>query len=83
MFYNSKIIKFDLIIYDIMNKKRYIFMIKKDNIIILVYRNKKKNFLKTIFTTLISLIAKLIFFIKSLIANSSIFLLNVELSFFI
>ena len=29
MFYNSNIIKFDLIIYDAMNKERYIFVIKK------------------------------------------------------
>ena len=43
MLYNSKIIKFDLIIYNVINEKRYMFIIKKNNIIILVYRNNKNK----------------------------------------
>ena len=43
MLYNSKTIKFDLIIYDIMNKKRRIFAIKKNDVIILAYRNNKNK----------------------------------------
>ena len=50
MFYISKIIKFDLIIYNVINKKRYMFIIKKDKIIILIYRNNKnKQFIKSDF----------------------------------
>ena len=41
MLYNSNAIKFDLIIYNVINKKRYMFIIKKNNIIIVVYRNNK------------------------------------------
>ena len=41
MLYNSKTIKFDLIIYGVMNKKRYIFIIKKDDVIMLAHRNNK------------------------------------------
>ena len=41
MFYNSKIIKFDLIIYDAINKKRYIFIIKKNDVVMLIHRNNK------------------------------------------
>ena len=49
MLYNSKTIKFDLIIYNVMNKKRYMFVIKKDNVIMLAHRNnnnKNKQFVK-------------------------------------
>ena len=50
IFYNSKLIKFDLIIYDAINEKRRIFIIKKDNVIIFVYRNNKdKQFVKNDF----------------------------------
>ena len=50
MLYDSKIIKFDLIIYDVINEKRYMFAIKKDNIIIFVYCNDKgKQFVKSDF----------------------------------
>ena len=50
MFYISKIIKFDLIIYNVINKKRYMFIIKKDKIIMLIYRNNKnKQFIKSDF----------------------------------
>ena len=50
MFYNSKTIKFDLIIYDVINEKRYMFIIKEDDIIMLVYRNNKnKQFVKNDF----------------------------------
>ena len=84
MLYNSKIIKFDLIIHDVMNEKHRIFIIKKGDVIIFVYHNNKtNNSLKAISTALISLIAKHIFFIRSLIVNLSIFLLNVESNFFI
>ena len=41
MFYNSKIIKFDLIIYNVMNEKRRIFI--KKNVIIFAYRNNKNK----------------------------------------
>ena len=41
MLYNSNVIKFDLIIYDAMNKERRIFIIKKNNIIIFIHRNNK------------------------------------------
>ena len=43
MLYNSKVIKFDLIIYNIINEKRHIFAIKKDDIIIFIYRNNKNK----------------------------------------
>ena len=43
MLYNSKIVKFDLIIYNIINEKRRILVIKKSNIIILAYRNNKNK----------------------------------------
>ena len=49
MLYNSKIIKFDLIIYDVINEKRYMFIIKKRDVVIFVYRNdnnKDKQFIK-------------------------------------
>ena len=50
MLYNSKIIKFDLIIHDVINEKRYIFIIKKDDIIMLAHRNNKnKQFIKNNF----------------------------------
>ena len=41
MLYDSKTIKFDLIIYDAINEKRYIFTIKKNDIIMLIHRNNK------------------------------------------
>ena len=41
MLYDSKIVKFDLIIYDIINEERRIFIVKKDDIIILAHRNNK------------------------------------------
>ena len=43
VFYNSKIIKFDLIIHDVINEKRYIFAIKKNDIIIFIHRNNKNK----------------------------------------
>ena len=47
MFYNSKIIKFDLIIHDVINKERRILAVKKDDVIMFVYRNDKgKQFVK-------------------------------------
>ena len=50
MLYDSKIIKFDLIVHDIINKKRYIFAIKKNDVIIFIYRNNKnKQFIKSDF----------------------------------
>ena len=41
MLYDSKTIKFDLIIYDVMNKERHMLAIKENNIIIFIYRNNK------------------------------------------
>ena len=47
MLYNSKTIKFDLIIYDVINEKRRMLAIKKNNVIIFIYRNDKdKQFVK-------------------------------------
>ena len=43
VFYNLNIIKFDLIIYDVMNKERRIFVIKKNNVVMFVYRNNKNK----------------------------------------
>ena len=43
MFYDLKIIKFDLIIYDIINKERYMLIIKKNNDIMFVYHNNKNK----------------------------------------
>ena len=43
MFYNSNAIKFNSIIYDVINKKHYMLVIKKNNIIIFVYRNDKNK----------------------------------------
>ena len=43
MLYNSNIINFNLIIYDVINEKRYIFIIKKNNVITLAYRNNKEK----------------------------------------
>ena len=84
MLYDLKIIKFDLIIYDIINKERHMLVIKK---IILLYSFiiiiKINNSLKTILTILISSIAKFMFFIRLLIVNLNIFLLNVKSNFFI
>ena len=41
MLYDSKIIKFNLIIYDVINEKRYMLVIKKNNVIIFAYHNNK------------------------------------------
>ena len=50
MLYDSKIIKFDLIVHEIIIKKRYIFAIKKNDVIIFIYRNNKnKQFIKSDF----------------------------------
>ena len=50
MLYDSNIIKFDLIIHDIINKERYMLIIKKNNIIMFIYRNNKnKQFVKSDF----------------------------------
>ena len=52
MLYNSNAVKFDLIIYNVMNEKRYMLAIKKSDVIMLVYRNnnnKDKQFVKNDF----------------------------------
>ena len=50
MLYNSNVIKFDLIIHNAMNKERYMFIIKKGDIIMLAHRNNKnKQFIKNDF----------------------------------
>ena len=41
--YDSNAIKFDLIIYDVINEKRRIFVIKKNDIIMLIHRNNKNK----------------------------------------
>ena len=41
MLYDSKVIKFDLIIYDVINEKRRMFIIKENDIIMLAHRNNK------------------------------------------
>ena len=41
MLYKSNAINFDLIIYNVINEKRRLFAIKKNDIIIFVYRNNK------------------------------------------
>ena len=41
MLYDFEIIKFNLIIYNVINEKRYMLAIKKDNVIIFAYRNDK------------------------------------------
>ena len=78
MLYNLNAIKFDLIIYDAMNKERRIFAIKKK---LLLYSFiaiiKINNSLKTISMILILLIMKFIFFIRSLIVNLNIFLFKI------
>ena len=43
MLYDSNIIKFNLIIHDVINEKRYIFIIKKNDIIMLAHRNNKNK----------------------------------------
>ena len=43
MLYNSKTIKFDLIIHDAINKERYMLAIKKDDIIMLAHRNNNNK----------------------------------------
>ena len=48
MLYDSKTIKFDLIIYNVINKKRHMLAVKENNIIIFIYRNNKnKQFVKS------------------------------------
>ena len=50
MLYNSKTIKSDLIIYDAINKERRMFIIKKNDVIMFIYRNdKNKQFVKSDF----------------------------------
>ena len=50
MLYKPNVIKFNLIIYDVINKKRRLLLIKKNDIIILVHRNNKnKQFIKNDF----------------------------------
>ena len=41
MLYKSNAINFDLIIYNVVNKKRRLFAIKKNNVIIFIYHNNK------------------------------------------
>ena len=43
MLYDSKIIKFDLIIYDVINKEHRMLAIKKNDIIIFTHRNNKNK----------------------------------------
>ena len=43
MFYKSNIINFDLIIHDVINEERYLFVIKKNNIAMLTHRNNKNK----------------------------------------
>ena len=43
MLYKSNIINFDLIIHDVVNEKRHLFIIKKNNIVIFAYRNNKNK----------------------------------------
>ena len=43
MLYDLKIIKFDLIIYNVMNKERYMLIIKKNDVIIFAYHNNKNK----------------------------------------
>ena len=61
----------------------YLYLKKKILLYSLIAIKKTNNLLKTILTTLISSIAKFIFFIKLLIANLNILLLNIKLNFFI
>ena len=50
MLYESNIINFDLIIYNVINEKRRLFAIKKNDIIIFIHRNNKnKQFVKSDF----------------------------------
>ena len=49
VFYNPNAIKFDLIIYDVMNEKRRILVIKEGDVVMLAHRNdndKNKQFVK-------------------------------------
>ena len=43
MLYKSNAINFNLIIYDIINEKRRLFAIKKNNVIIFAHRNNKNK----------------------------------------
>ena len=50
MFYKLNVINFDLIIYSVINEKRYLLLIKKNNIVIFAHRNdKNKQFVKNDF----------------------------------
>ena len=41
--YKSNIINFNLIIHDVINEKRYLFVIKKNNVVMLAHRNNKNK----------------------------------------
>ena len=43
MFYKSNTINFDLIIYKVINEKRRLLLIEKNDIIMLIHRNDKNN----------------------------------------
>ena len=43
MLYKSSVINFDLIIYDVINEKRRLLLIKKSDIIMLAHRNNKNK----------------------------------------
>ena len=43
MLYDLKAIKFNLIIYDVINEKRYMLVIKKNDIIMLAHYNNKNK----------------------------------------
>ena len=50
MLYKSNIINFDLIIHNVINEERYLFSIKKNDIVMLIHRNdKNKQFIKNDF----------------------------------
>ena len=47
MLYKSNAINFDLIIYNVINEERRLLAVKKNNVIIFIYRNdKNKQFVK-------------------------------------
>ena len=43
MLYKSNAINFDLITHDIINEKRRLFVIKKNNVVMLAHRNDKNK----------------------------------------
>ena len=43
MLYESNIINFSLMIYNVINEKRYLFIIKKNNVVMLAHRNDKNK----------------------------------------